>query len=239
MFVETGDFRLRPAAVTRLLEERQAIHVPLADDDVIPGLRAVTPLGFPVHGAFREATRAVVDTRIAQIGFAGRLEAEKGVNDLIDAARQIRAKGVPVELQILGDGSYRERLREQGRGLDWFTLKEGVAATAQIRAFYNQLSVYVVPSTARANEGLPVSMLEALVSGRRIVATDVGAIRDRLGDLVSIVPPNNPQRLAVAIQESLRESPQAVEIARKRVPTPKGYAHALLEGLTDILRGPI
>jgi glycosyltransferase involved in cell wall biosynthesis len=238
MFVETGDFRLRPKAVVGLLQERHAIHVPLADDDVIPGVRRVKPLGFPVDEAFRAQTKRVADAQIAQIGFAGRLEPEKGLTDLIDATRQLRAKGLPIELQVLGDGSEKDRLRVQGSTLEWFRMQEGIAATPQIRAFYDQLSVYVVPSTPRANEGLPVSMLEALLAGTQVVATDVGAIRDRMGDLVNIVPPSDPENLAKAIQQSLRKPPQSLDAVQKRVPTAESYVRALLDALSDSVREP-
>jgi glycosyltransferase involved in cell wall biosynthesis len=235
MFVETGDFTFRSPAFTRLLQERRAIHVPLNEEDAPDGLQVVGPVVFPVDEPFRTLPlRTETATRQAQVGFAGRLHESKGLLDLIEATRRARAAGTRLTLQIVGDGPEGPRLRVLAEGLDWMKVRDGISDAAALRSCYEEFSVFVVSSPA--NEGLPVSMLEALLSGARVVATDVGAIRERIGDLVTIVPPRDPSHLAEGIVTALRSDVDRAK-ALGRIPTPREYARELLKSLTKYKPG--
>jgi glycosyltransferase involved in cell wall biosynthesis len=238
MFVETGDFRLRSRDFANLLRERQAIHVPLAEEDVLEDLQIVEPLGFPVDEPFRSTLAAAAEAtnRPARIGFAGRLHEAKGLLGLIEATRQVRATGRSVSLEIVGDGPERAALGEVADRLGWLNVREGIEDAAALREYYEGLAVYVVASTPAANEGLPVSMLEALLCGARVVATDVGAIRARVGDLVTLVPPGESRSMAEGIITALGSSPDHDEV-RSRIPTPHEYAKRLLDALGDSVAG--
>lgn len=74
--------------------------------------------------------------------------------------------------------------------------------------------VYVLPSR---NEGLPVSVMEAMLAGVGIVATDVGGLREELtdGETGRIVPSEDPVALAKAIDELLSDPVRRAEMGRR------------------------
>ncbi|MFH8406511.1 glycosyltransferase [Streptomyces sp. NPDC018019] len=63
-------------------------------------------------------------------------------------------------------------------------------------------SVLVLSSVA---EGFPRSLVEAMLSGRATVSTDVGAVREVIGGTGLVVPPRNPRALADACLALLRD----------------------------------
>jgi len=127
---------------------------------------------------------------------------------LVAAHRQLRAKGMPVELLIAGTpdpanpASVSQAEAEAwGRepGITWLGHVDDIA-TVWARAH-----VAVLPSR---REGLPKSLLEAAACGRPMVATDVPgcrevAIRDVTGLLV---PADDPDALAAAIETLARDA---------------------------------
>jgi glycosyltransferase involved in cell wall biosynthesis len=136
------------------------------------------------------------------LGFVGRLLGDKGIRVLIDAHRQLRAKGMPIELMIAGTpdpanpASVTQAEAEVwGRepGITWLGHVHGIA-TVWARAH-----IAVRPSR---REGLPKSLLEAAACGRPMVATDVPGCREVAipGQTGLLVPPDDPSALAAAIE---------------------------------------
>jgi glycosyltransferase involved in cell wall biosynthesis len=59
---------------------------------------------------------------------------------------------------------------------------------------------------ASAWEGMPLAIGEAMAMGKPVVATDVGGVRELLGNAGVIVPTRDPQALADAMIALMRES---------------------------------
>jgi glycosyltransferase involved in cell wall biosynthesis len=70
-----------------------------------------------------------------------------------------------------------------------------------------------------SNEAMPVTILELLASGARVVASDIPAhrdIRDRTAGAITLVPLDaKPDVLADALEHALNESPAPAQ----RIPT--------------------
>lgn len=157
----------------------------------------------------------------ARLAFVGRLVHRKGADVLIDAAAQARARGVPAELAIVGDGPERQALEAlvADRGLGAAIRFHGALDETSVAAVLRQSSVLVVPSFS---EGLPVVIMEAMASGLPVVASAVDGIPElvRDGETGTLVPPGDPERLADAILTLLHDPALArrmVEAGRQLV----------------------
>ena len=58
------------------------------------------------------------------------------------------------------------------------------------------------------SEGFPYTLIEAMISGRACVATDVGGVAEAIGDTGLVVAPRDPDAMASACLELLRDHPR-------------------------------
>jgi colanic acid/amylovoran biosynthesis glycosyltransferase len=143
----------------------------------------------------------------------GRLVEKKGFHVLLDALRLLDE---PVRLRVVGEGPERERLE---RAADGRTELAGALTHAELPAEYATADVVVVPSIEDSTgdrDGLPNVALEALASGRPVVASDVGAFAGavRHGETGLLVPPGDPRALARALHRLLDPQVRA-ELGRR------------------------
>jgi glycosyltransferase involved in cell wall biosynthesis len=132
----------------------------------------------------------------------GRLE-KKGFSVLLDALARMRT---PACLRIVGDGPLRGDLEAliNRLGLDDRVDLFGRVTHDELPGLIAASQVVVVPSvvdSAGDRDGLPNVVLEAMASGRPIVASDVAAISTAVehGRTGLLVPPSNPAALAGAL----------------------------------------
>jgi len=149
------------------------------------------------------------------IGYGGRIEPSRGLENLVAASAILDARGVLAQAVIAGEGPLLKSLRDDVRSsrvkyLGWID---------SVPAVLKRLTVAVFPST---EPGVPTSLLEAAVLGRPIVASRVEGIAELFedGSEIRLVTPGDPRALAAAIAE-LVESPERAaamgERARHRV----------------------
>lgn len=122
----------------------------------------------------------------------GRLTRQKGVDVLLDAWALVRARMPEAELVIVGDGPDRDELtRSAGQGVTF------VGHSDNPKSYVQAAPVVVIPSRW---EGLSLSMLEAMDSGRSIVATAVdGSEVVQQARSGAVVPVEDPAALAEEI----------------------------------------
>ncbi|TMJ93903.1 MAG: glycosyltransferase family 4 protein [Actinobacteria bacterium] len=120
-----------------------------------------------------------------EILFAGRLSPEKGILDLVEAAR-----GLP--LVVVGDGP----LRASVPGARGFVPHE------ELVGHYGRAAVVACPSR---REGFGVVCAEAMAHGRPVVATAVGGHLDLVedGETGLLVPPGDLDALRAALERLL------------------------------------
>lgn len=95
---------------------------------------------------------------------------------------------------------------------------------------------FVLPSRL---EGLPVTIMEAMLSARPVVATDVGAVREALvdGETGRVVPPEDPDALAGAILDVLDpEVGPAMGTAARKVALGRFTVDATVDAYLDLYR---
>ena len=130
--------------------------------------------------------------------FVGRLTAIKGLRVLFDALEEVRATHPRVTLTLAGDGDDRAFAEAAARRLGGVTLL-GFQSQTEIAEALARSDALVLPSFA---EGLPVVLMEAMASGRPVIATRVGGVAELVEDGASglLVPPGSASDLAGAIR---------------------------------------
>ncbi|HUK95792.1 MAG TPA: glycosyltransferase family 4 protein [Gaiellaceae bacterium] len=120
-----------------------------------------------------------------EVLFAGRLSREKGILELVEAA-----KGM--ELVVAGDGP----LRESVPGALGFVPHD------ELGALYDRAAVVACPSH---REGFGVVCAEAMAHGRPVVAGAVGGLLDLVvdGETGLLVPPRDVRALRAALERLL------------------------------------
>jgi glycosyltransferase involved in cell wall biosynthesis len=108
------------------------------------------------------------------IGFAGRLVALKGIDDLLAAVRSL---AFPFRLLVVGDGPLRERVADADLGRGTLDLRTGVRS-AEMAGHYREMDVLVLPSRATPTwaEQFGKVLCEALLCGTPVVGARSGEI---------------------------------------------------------------
>ena len=140
--------------------------------------------------------------------YVGNLKPEKGVGELARAWPSVKRHVPEAELVVVGGGPLAEDVRSQAGER---TRLIGPQPLDQIPLWMAACDVLVLPSHS---EGTPNVALEALASGRRIVASAVGGTPDLITSPVlgALVPPKDVDALADALVMALRTpyDPEAV-----------------------------
>jgi glycosyltransferase involved in cell wall biosynthesis len=146
----------------------------------------------------------------------GRLVEKKGFATLVEAA----ARTGGVEVVIAGEGDLRGPLTEQARALHAPVRLVGALDRATMAGALSEADVVVVPSVVdRAGnvDGLPNALLEALASGRAVVASRVAGIPDVVTDDVNglLVPERDAGALAQSLRRLAREPETRERLGRE------------------------
>ena len=152
------------------------------------------------------------ENRPVHIVFVGRFLREKGIFELMQAAREMRREGVNFKLTLCGDidtGNLSSATSDHC--LQWKNdnLVDQMGRVDDVRPYLESADIVVLPSY---REGTPRSLLEAMAIGRPLVATDVPGCRNVVEDGVNghLIPAKSSRELANALTH-LIENPQLRE----------------------------
>jgi glycosyltransferase involved in cell wall biosynthesis len=146
--------------------------------------------------------------------YTGRIDLMKRLDLLISAFKAVHDQYPQTRLLIVGKGELERELREQAAALGiagqvvWAGFRRDVPRMLAAGDIYMQSS---------SNEGLSLSILEAMAAGKAIVSTDVGAAREVLEQDVTalIVPPLDLEALTEAMAALLASPERARRLASK------------------------
>lgn len=144
-----------------------------------------------------------------------RLSPEKGVRFLVEALPRVRAEVPGCRVAIVGDGADRAELEELAGSLGVAEAVRFVGAVPHERValWLGAATVACMPSL---REGHPNAAMEALSSGRPLVASAVGALQGMVDDEVgALVPPGDAAALAAALAGALKREWDPGKIARR------------------------
>ena len=154
-----------------------------------------------------------------KILFLARLIKEKGIFELVEAMETLSTRVENIELIVAGDGSDFKLLEQNIDEKSNIQLMGDVQGEEKIELF-KQSHIYVLPSYT---EGLPISVLEAMLFGLPIITTRVGGLKyfiqeDKMGYLVES---KSSQSLVEKIEYLINNREKMVEISKYNF----DYAH--------------
>ena len=136
--------------------------------------------------------------KLLVIGYAGRIEKVKRIDLLLLAFSTVLSRFPQARLLIAGEGNLIYEMQE-------FAIKLGISEAViwlgfcrEIPRFLAALDIYIQSSI---NEGLSLSILEAMAAGKPVIATDVGGGNELIedGETGLLIQPGSPSAIANAI----------------------------------------
>lgn len=173
--------------------------------DQVAATRRSEMLGNVAHGvAYNHQNNSPAGRPLRLIAI-GRLHWQKGLDYLLRAVAQVHRAGLPLQLQLVGDGPAATELRQ-------LAVELGVHDNVQWLGWHSepidtlaQADLLVLPSLT---EGLPNSLLEALLVGVPAIASDCDYGPRELtegGRWATLVPPGDVAALAREIADFFRD----------------------------------
>jgi glycosyltransferase involved in cell wall biosynthesis len=185
-------FRLVETLLARTTDALVVVSPEVRDDLVVLGVApaekfVVIRLGIELEqrvatdGGGRDEARRLLGIPPARfvVGWIGRMTGVKRTADALLALGALRKRGVDACLCLVGDGPDRVALEEQAYRLGLARHVLSLGYQENVARWYAAFDAFVLPS---ANEGTPVTAIEALAGGRPVVATRVGGVPDVVRD---------------------------------------------------------
>lgn len=137
-----------------------------------------------------------------------RLSAEKGLDVLLEAWKQVVSQTSAARLVLVGDGPERGALERQARESALSGSLVFAGQVRDVRPFLQHGDLFVLPSRS---EGLPNALLQAMSVGLPCIASRVGGVQELITDGVNgrLVEPEDPRALAEALRQLLSDQEEA------------------------------
>jgi glycosyltransferase involved in cell wall biosynthesis len=138
------------------------------------------------------------------VGMVARLDLQKGFEYLLRAVRELRVAFRDLKVVIVGEGPDRKAIEDM---IQEYGLQSNVVLAGQqsdMPGVYSAMDVFVLPSL---NEGLPMTILEAMAASKPVVATRVGGIPSVIqhGETGLLVDPGDAEGLRDALARLLSQ----------------------------------
>lgn len=162
---------------------------------------------FPFFSAYRPRDFANIPEPSPQLEpfrvlFAGRIESNKGVFDLLEIAQRFADEGKKhIVFDICGTGSVLEALRLAAHrmGVNNSFICHGYCTKLQMREMFSRSHVVIVPTRTDFSEGFNRVVCESILSGRPVVTSVVCPALSYVEDAVVAVPPDDVQAYGDAL----------------------------------------
>jgi glycosyltransferase involved in cell wall biosynthesis len=139
------------------------------------------------------------------LGCAGRLSSEKGHQLLLEMMKYLNENDINCKLLLAGEGKLSENLKSKAKSLGVNHLVEFLGFVEDMPSFYSSIDIFLLPS---AFEGFGYVLIEAMASGKPVVAFNVGSSMEIVehGRTGYLVPPNQVQEMAGQVIELAEDS---------------------------------
>ncbi|MEW6079434.1 MAG: glycosyltransferase [Thermodesulfobacteriota bacterium] len=155
-----------------------------------------------------------IPTEMKVVGMVGRLVEVKNFNLYIEAAAKVLGQKIPAVFLIIGEGPLRDTLEQQ-------TVAAGLKDRFIFTGFRNDvfrlvgmMDLFVLCSRSETN---PIALMEAMASGKPVIATDVGGVPEIVEHGVNgwLCPSDDVDCLAEAMTRLLSYPAQARDLGAR------------------------
>jgi glycosyltransferase involved in cell wall biosynthesis len=153
------------------------------------------------------------ENEVPQLITVCRLVPAKGLDILLQACSELKARGSNFVLHMIGDGPIREELEKMAITLDIYEETIFYGYTLHPEEFMPFFDIFVLPSRAEAFGSV---FAEAALCWLALVGTEVGGIAEQIQDGHNglLVPPENPEALCNALEKLIIDPSYRYELAR-------------------------
>jgi glycosyltransferase involved in cell wall biosynthesis len=157
------------------------------------------------------------------IGTVARLDEQKNLSCLLRATARLVADGVPVTIEIVGDGPLRGALEKEAATLGVSRLVTFWGLRPNVGEFLKRWHVAVLPSW---HEGQSNFLMEAMAARLPIAASDIPGNRELLhnGQAGRLFSPRQPQALADILVDFQRNPKEAEALGERARQLIEGYS---------------
>jgi glycosyltransferase involved in cell wall biosynthesis len=151
----------------------------------------------------------------SRFAFIGRLVSTKGVQNLLQAAQQLRAEGLQFRIKVIGDGPDRRSLESQlaAMGLSENVKFLGYVPADELEKHLVDVSTIVMPSLAGEVFGLVAA--ENMARGKLVIVSDSGALSEVIADAGLTFAPGDVNGLARCMKLVLQDKTLSARLGRK------------------------
>jgi glycosyltransferase involved in cell wall biosynthesis len=223
-------------AVSRDIRELRLKQEHTPPEKIVLVDNAVEPSRFEVSEAARCAKREEIGVAgSVVVGTVGRLVEAKSYDFFLEIAAEVSAKRPDVKFVLVGEGHLGESLHRMRDRLGLTDRVLFLGSRSDIPELLASMDLYVITSQ---REGLPVSLIEAMMAAKPIVATAVGGIPENLvdGEDGILVEPGNRKAFVEAVLGLLGDPDrmQALGQRARDKATARYSARTILETLETI-----
>jgi len=155
-----------------------------------------------------------IPTDLPIISYVGRLDAEKHLSVLLHAFARV-VKTTPAHLLIVGDGTDAENLEWLSRdlGIEDNMTFTGRVSDDEIVELHKVGTVFAMPSPMELQS---IATLEAMASGKPIVAVDAGALGELCQDGVNgyLCEQDNDEQIALGLARILTDKKEQADFSK-------------------------
>lgn len=160
--------------------------------------------------------RVYIEKKHYTILFLGRVEADKGVEELLQAIKILKQKKYSLTLNLVGDGGFLPQARNLINQLDVadiVSIKGAVLNQVQVRQLYLDADLYVLPTY---HEGFPRTLYEAMIFGTPIITTFVGGIPGIMIDSYNCIKikPKSVESIVDTVEYAINNYTELAECAK-------------------------
>ncbi|MFC4777263.1 glycosyltransferase family 4 protein [Paenibacillus sp. GCM10023252] len=153
------------------------------------------------------------ENAVPQLITVCRLVPAKGLDILLHACAELKRRGHPFVLHIIGDGPIRKELEELAVELNLYDDIIFYGYMLHPEEFMPFFDIFVLPSRAEAFGSV---FAEAALCWLALVGTNVGGIAEQIQDGVNglLVPPEDPIALSDALEKVVTDPTYRYQLAR-------------------------